>query len=110
MPSSCPACGCSNPADFDDSSGNVVCTQCGYVINDSHIVSEIAFGENSAGAATVQGSFVSAGQTHAIGSSRFRTGGLVEAREQTVQEGKITTFLFFSFTSCTSPPAMLFPC
>ncbi|KAI5819325.1 cyclin-like protein [Pyronema omphalodes] len=88
MPSSCPACGCSNPADFDDSTGNVVCTQCGYVINDSHIVSEIAFGENSAGAATVQGSFVSAGQTHAIGSSRFRTGGLVEAREQTVQEAR----------------------
>ena len=87
MPNSCPGCGCSNPADFDDSSGNIVCTQCGTVVNDSHIVSDITFGENSAGAATVQGSFVGAGQTRANTGSRYRSGTSIESREQTIAEG-----------------------
>jgi hypothetical protein len=87
MPNTCPGCGCSNPGDFDDSSGNIVCTKCGTVVNDSHIVSDITFGENSAGAATVQGSFVGAGQTHANTGGRYRSGTSIESREQTIAEG-----------------------
>jgi hypothetical protein len=87
MPNTCPSCGCSNPADFDDSSGNLVCTQCGTVVNDSQIVSEITFGENSAGAATVQGSFVGSNQTHAATGGRYRSGTSLESREQTIAEG-----------------------
>ncbi|KAA8896022.1 cyclin-like protein [Sphaerosporella brunnea] len=88
MPSTCPNCGCSNPADFDDSSGQVVCTNCGTVVNESHIVSEISFGENSAGAATVQGSFVGAGQTHASTGGRYRSGTSIEAREATIADAR----------------------
>ncbi|KAF8253202.1 BRF1-domain-containing protein [Wilcoxina mikolae CBS 423.85] len=88
MANSCPGCGCSNPGDFDDSSGNLVCTKCGTVVNDSHIVSDITFGENSAGAATVQGSFVGAGQTHANTGGRYRSGTSIESREQTIAEAR----------------------
>ena len=103
MANSCPGCGCSNPADFDDSSGNIVCTQCGTVVNDSHIVSDITFGENSAGAATVQGSFVGAGQTHANTGSRYRSGTSIESREQTIAEGILSA----SPTAATLPLALL---
>lgn len=107
MANTCPGCGCSNPGDFDDSSGNLVCTNCGTVVNDSHIVSEITFGENSAGAATVQGSFVGAGQTHASTGGRYRSGTSIESREQTIAEGIyiFPILLFPHITSLTPPPA-----
>ncbi|KAL7275085.1 transcription factor TFIIIB subunit brf1 [Rhizina undulata] len=88
MPSTCPGCGSSNPADFDDSSGVVVCTACGTVVDESCIVSEISFGETSSGAAVVQGSFVGEGQTHATGGGRFRSGNSLESREHTIAEGR----------------------
>jgi transcription factor IIIB subunit 2 len=89
MSNTCPSCGSSNPADFDDSSGRLVCTNCGHVINDSFIVSEISFGETSSGAARVQGSYVGEGQTHATGSGggRFRSGNSLESREQAIMNG-----------------------
>ena len=101
MSNTCPNCGCSNPADFDDSSGLVVCTGCGTVVNESHIVSEITFGENSAGAATVQGSRVGAGQTHASTGGRYRSGTSIESREHTIAEGT-TSF------PCYPPPPFFF--
>ncbi|KAI5777758.1 cyclin-like protein [Geopyxis carbonaria] len=88
MPATCPGCGSSNPGDFDDSSGTLVCTQCGGVVNDSFIVSEVQFGENSSGAAIVQGSFVGHGQTHANTGGRYRSGNSIESREQTIAEGR----------------------
>ena len=111
MANSCPGCGCSNPADFDDSSGNIVCTQCGTVVNDSHIVSDITFGENSAGAATVQGSFVGAGQTHANTGSRYRSSTSIESREQTIAEGgwEGPRFPVPSSTPSTPPLPLLLP-
>lgn len=65
-----------------------MCTQCGTVVNDSHIVSEITFGENSAGAATVQGSFVGSNQTHAVSGGRYRSGTSIESREQAIVEAR----------------------
>lgn len=54
----------------------MVCTSCGNVINESHIVSEVTFGETSSGAAMVQGGFVGDEQRHAntMGSSARRLG------------------------------------
>ncbi|PWW76852.1 BRF1-domain-containing protein [Tuber magnatum] len=89
MSNTCPSCGSSNPTDFDDSTGRLVCTNCGHVVNDSFIVSEISFGETSSGAARVQGSYVAEGQTHAGGSGgRFRSGNSLESREQIIQNGR----------------------
>ncbi|KAG0131303.1 cyclin-like protein [Tuber indicum] len=89
MSNTCPSCGSSNPTDFDDSTGRLVCTNCGHVVNDSFIVSEISFGETSSGAARVQGSYVAEGQTHAGGGGgRFRSGNSLESREQIIQNGR----------------------
>lgn len=54
----------------------MVCTSCGNVINESHIVSEVTFGETSSGAATVQGGYVGDEQRHAntMGASARRLG------------------------------------
>jgi len=80
---------CSNPA-LDDSDGQTVCTNCGSVINDSQIVSEISFGETSSGAAVVNGAFVGAGETHARNTGPFRKGGGLESREQTLANGELS--------------------
>lgn len=84
----CPGCASSNPADFDDSNGSLICTNCGTVLNDSQIVSEISFGETSSGAAIVQGSYVAEGQTHVGGGGKFRSGTSLESREQAIQAGQ----------------------
>ncbi|RPB24644.1 cyclin-like protein [Terfezia boudieri ATCC MYA-4762] len=78
---------CSNPA-LDDSDGQTVCTNCGSVINDSQIVSEISFGETSSGAAVVNGAFVGAGETHTRNTGPFRKGGGLESREQTLANAR----------------------
>lgn len=88
MPNTCPGCASSNPADFDDSNGSLVCTNCGTVLNDSQIVSEISFGEKSSGAAIVQGSYVAEGQTHVGGGGKFRSGTSLESREQAIGAGE----------------------
>ncbi|EKG20097.1 Transcription factor TFIIB [Macrophomina phaseolina MS6] len=66
---------CANPTP-EDMDGVMVCTSCGNVINESHIVSEVTFGETSSGAATVQGGYVGDEQRHAntMGSSARRLG------------------------------------
>lgn len=54
-------------------------------MEENPIVSEVTFAENSAGAATVQGSYVGNDQSHAnFGNGR----GSLESREQTLQSGK----------------------
>ena len=59
--------------------------ECGVVAEENPIVSEVTFAENAAGAATVQGSYVSNDQSHAnFGNGR----GSMESREQTIQNGK----------------------
>lgn len=71
--------------EFHTASGDLACTSCGTVMEENPIVSEVTFAENAAGAATVQGSYVSNDQSHAtFGNGR----GSLESREQTIQNGK----------------------
>lgn len=66
------------------------CTNCGTIVNDSNIVSEISFGEDSRGAAVVQGSYVGEGQgaARSMGPPFRRAGGAGESRLATQREGK----------------------
>lgn len=72
-----------------------VCHNCGTIVDDSNIVSEVQFGESSNGAAVVQGSFVSAdqGTAKSLGPAFRRAGGM-EDRESTIREGKRAAPLF----------------
>jgi len=80
----CPNKECAAP-DVQDG----VCHNCGTIVDDTNIVSEITFGESSNGAAVVQGSFVSAdqGTAKSLGPAFRRAGGM-EDRESTIREGK----------------------
>lgn len=54
----CSNCGGSD-IDFDPSRGNAVCVNCGSVLEDNIIVSEVQFQENSIGGTSAIGQFVS---------------------------------------------------
>ncbi|KAI9788289.1 MAG: transcription factor TFIIIB subunit brf1, partial [Piccolia ochrophora] len=84
----CPNAACTQ-SKIEDHEGQRVCENCGTVISDSNIVSEVQFGETSSGAAVVQGGFVGADQTHAhtMGSAFKRAGGM-ESREVSEANGK----------------------
>lgn len=73
-----------------------ICTNCGTIIDESNIVAEVQFGENSSGAAVVQGSFVSAdqGTAKSLGPA-FRRAGGSEDREKTLREGRLDCLLPF---------------
>lgn len=90
----CPDPNCTNPQ-IEDVGDHKVCINCGTMISDSNIVSEVTFGETSTGAAVVQGGFVGEGQRHAksLGSAFRRAGGM-ESRELTESFGE-------SSLSCT---------
>ncbi|KAL9933286.1 hypothetical protein V8E36_008004 [Tilletia maclaganii] len=64
----------------------VACAECGSVLEQSQIVSEVTFGETSSGAATVQGSYVGADQAGAriAGPGGFRGSSAGESRQQTL--------------------------
>lgn len=83
---SCPNKTCPAP-DVQDG----ICHSCGTIVDDSNIVSEVTFGENSSGAAMVQGSFVAADQggARSMGGPGFagRGGGEGSGREATVRDG-----------------------
>ena len=66
------------------------CRNCGTIVEDSNIVSEISFGEDARGAAVVQGSWVGEGQgtAHSTGPHFKRAAGGGEQRESTIREGK----------------------
>ncbi|KAH8829500.1 BRF1-domain-containing protein, partial [Flagelloscypha sp. PMI_526] len=69
--------------EYSASAGNSVCTRCGTVVEENAIISEITFGETSAGAAVVQGAFVgqgAIGHHGGLGSS----GATNESRELTI--------------------------
>jgi len=86
----CPNKTCSAPDVVDG-----ICHNCGTIVDDSNIVSEVQFGESSNGAAVVQGSFVSAdqGTAKSLGPAFRRAGGM-EDREGTIREGKRAKPLF----------------
>ncbi|KAH0552983.1 hypothetical protein GP486_006819 [Trichoglossum hirsutum] len=83
-----PTCGATGDKITDDADKRV-CTECGTVLSDSNIVSEVQFGETSSGAAVVQGSFIGADQTHArsLGAAFKRAGGM-ESRDVTDANGE----------------------
>lgn len=55
----CSNCGGAD-IEYDQSRGDAVCVQCGSVLEDNIIVSEVSFQEQSSGATSVIGQFVSA--------------------------------------------------
>lgn len=58
MSTVCSQCG-ETDIEYDQARGDAVCTSCGFVLEDNIIVSEITFQEQSSGASTVVGQFVS---------------------------------------------------
>ncbi|KAJ8874119.1 hypothetical protein PR048_024960 [Dryococelus australis] len=67
MTNKCKNCGCSE-IDVDPSRGDAVCTNCGVVLEDSIIVSEIQFEENAHGGGSAIGQFVSSESTGGVTS------------------------------------------
>jgi transcription factor IIIB subunit 2 len=103
----CSDCG-GNVIEYDTAAGNGFCIKCGTVVEENTIVNEVTFGETSAGAAMVQGSFVGQGASeyrstlgrvsfddadtgtgtaHARMSGPFGNRGSSESREQTIANG-----------------------
>ncbi|EGO23148.1 hypothetical protein SERLADRAFT_371381 [Serpula lacrymans var. lacrymans S7.9] len=89
----CTDCG-GTVIEYDAAAGNGFCVKCGTVVEENTIVSEVTFGETSAGAAMVQGSYVGQGSTHARMNGPFGNRGSSESREQTIANAsrKIQSF------------------
>jgi transcription factor IIIB subunit 2 len=87
MGTNCPHCGSS---DIDYSDSTTSCRNCGIVLEESQIVSDVTFGENSAGGAVVQGSYVGNEQRGARtqGPGGYRSGGVGASRELTVANAR----------------------
>ncbi|XP_063231613.1 transcription factor IIIB 90 kDa subunit [Bacillus rossius redtenbacheri] len=87
--SKCKNCGCSE-IDVDPSRGDAVCTNCGVVLEDSIIVSEVQFEENAHGGGSAIGQFVSSESSGGITSfgGSFHTGLGKESREITLKNAK----------------------
>lgn len=84
----CKACkGTEFERDLSNANNDLVCKNCGVVSEDNPIVSEVTFGETSAGAAVVQGSFIAAGQSHASFGPHGGSSAL-ESREATLNNAR----------------------
>ncbi|KAF3049788.1 transcription factor TFIIIB subunit brf1 [Didymella keratinophila] len=83
-----PKC-CDDPNISDADEGGAICYNCGQVIEESHIVAEITFGETSGGAAIVEGGFIGENQRHAnsMGGTMRGLGGM-GSREQAEMNGR----------------------
>lgn len=84
----CPSCKCSD-IDYNDSSGEAVCTNCGTVLEENGIVSSVEFQESSTGAASVIGQYVS--NTASGGYGAVSASGRhfsQESRDSTLQKAK----------------------
>ncbi|XP_043654937.1 transcription factor IIIB 90 kDa subunit [Drosophila teissieri] len=85
----CRNCG-SNEIEEDNARGDRVCMNCGSVLEDSLIVSEVQFEEVGHGAAAI-GQFVSAessGGATNYGYGKFQVGSGTESREVTIKKAK----------------------
>lgn len=85
----CKACG-SSTLEVDPARGDTVCITCGTVLEDSVIVSEVQFEENSHGISSAIGQFVSSESTggcQGFGNG-FHTGVARESRDITLQKAK----------------------
>ncbi|WPH02830.1 Hypothetical protein R9X50_00569800 [Acrodontium crateriforme] len=65
---------CCDEPKIEDEDGMKVCVSCGTQISESNIVADVTFGEDSRGAATVQGGFIGETARHArtLGTGAFR--------------------------------------
>lgn len=80
----CPNKQCPSP-DIQDG----VCVTCGTIVDESNIVAEVQFSENSSGAAVVQGSYIGADQGGARSMGPGMRGmGKEEGKEQTNRAGE----------------------
>ncbi|XP_033734638.1 transcription factor IIIB 90 kDa subunit-like isoform X2 [Pecten maximus] len=81
----CSHCGCTD-IDKDPARGDAVCTNCGSVLEDQIIVSEVQFEEHASGGSSVIGQFVSSDgmKTHSLGIS-FPRGMKRESRTVTFE-------------------------
>ncbi|KAJ8101811.1 Brf1-like TBP-binding domain-containing protein [Lipomyces tetrasporus] len=79
---------CKGTSIEDNGAGDICCTNCAAVLEDSQIVAEVTFGETTSGAAMVHGSFIGEHQSYARGGGGFRKNGSWESREQTFANGK----------------------
>ncbi|KAG8457327.1 hypothetical protein KFE25_014056 [Diacronema lutheri] len=77
----CQICG-STETDYDAAKGDTVCVNCGTVIEENTIVSEVQFAEDANGASSVVGQFISSNGTGM--SSSFAK----ESREITISNGR----------------------
>lgn len=87
----CPNKECLNPSINEEGT----CTNCGTIVTESNIVSEVSFGENSSGAAVMQGQWV--GENQGVARSdgpgfgnNMGSGG--QSRRLTQDEGQFERF------------------
>ena len=115
MSSVCSQCG-GTDIEYDQARGDAVCTSCGSVLEDNIIVSEITFQEQSSGASTVVGQFVSSegeplhhcsvdsceifvvrlGAKNPLSGTGFHHGMGKNSREVTLQQGETASILVFA--------------
>ena len=90
IPAQCTNAACEK-SDVASEGGHLLCRNCGTVIREENITSEIVFGESSNGAAVVQGAFLGADQSYsrisAPGGSKIAGG--MDSREITEANGNI---------------------
>jgi transcription factor IIIB subunit 2 len=90
MASVCSSCGATD-IEYDHARGDAVCTNCGSVLEDNIIVSEVNFQETASGGSSVIGQFVSTegGKAGRLGhGGGFGRGLTRESREITLQNGQ----------------------
>ncbi|ODV58860.1 transcription factor TFIIIB subunit BRF1 [Ascoidea rubescens DSM 1968] len=85
----CKSCGCNDfIRDTTSPSSDLSCKNCGLVLEENPIVSEVTFGESSNGAATVHGSFISLDSSGRHGGFGARSMSALESRELTLATAK----------------------
>lgn len=83
----CKKCG-SNEIEVDRARGTTYCTNCGNVLEESIIVSEVQIEEGAGGGCNVIGQFVGSGDTRGISSIHGLQNTLRESKEITLQNGR----------------------
>jgi transcription factor IIIB 90 kDa subunit len=77
--SSCANCG--GVLEYQEASGDTVCTACGTVAEESNIVAQVEFVENGGGATSVVGQYLSATASRPFGQGGPGYGPSKESRE-----------------------------
>lgn len=86
-----PRGGCPNKECLEPNIVDGICHGCGTVVDDSNIVSEITFGEDSRGGAAMHGTMVHEGQgsAHTMGTGRIPGADAGSSRDATIKEGEL---------------------